>query len=925
MLVSDGQDAVELARIIAERARVHYKLGEYDLSQADCESCLDILLGQETGIELIGAYNCMGAISNRKGDSEKGLEYFRSALTVARVLDDREQIGTCLNNLGLACKNLGRWSEAEAYLEEALKIAEEIGQHLQKGIRLSNLAVVYSKRGLWKKAYRCWTEARGILARIGNRWELASVYLGLGHYYLTFRDFKRAEECYVSAMKQSSDNCDLRTSALSFECLGDVYLASDRIDSARRCYLEALEIADQIAPEGDVVAEVKRRLADVEVREGNYEAAIDHALDSIRVALAIGDIFERGCALRSKACAEFHLGEWEKARASFAKAINLLSALGEKKELGIAYLAAGQLLSSQPSSFDLAADYLGEAVSIFERIGMGYEAGMGALGLGRIAAARGDIEACHAYAGKIRELFDDELPDSMKEAVEKIERDADEHVSRLSVSESNDMASFNSIVGRILAVDGEAQKLEGVLDACLNQTCGERGIILLKRNGVLKPLACRNITEDESSAMIPALTAMLKMTEYQRRPLISNKVDGDKRLGSLASTDAIRGAVMCVPLMISGESCGCLYLDTGDGSSLFSKSDAEFTVALMGIVKSMVSEAKLRRFVQEARFLRSKLETTSWFQGIITQNKKMLEILESVEFLCESSTTVLIEGETGTGKEMLARAIHLSGDRKDRPFVTIDCSALANEIIESELFGHLKGAFTDARADRTGLFESADGGTVFLDEIDKTSKKFQQRLLQVVDKREFKPVGSTISRKVDFRLICATNRDVAKEVEAGRFLEDLYYRLKVISLRVPALSERRDDIPLLAEHFLQKYTASVSKTVPGFSSSAMDLLVSYSWPGNVRQLEHEVERAVTFVEDGESIVADLFSDELRDWGKIVATDGKRRLAEATEQLERQMIKDALKRFNGNRTKASRSLGLSRRGLLNKIQRYHLTT
>jgi DNA-binding NtrC family response regulator len=329
----------------------------------------------------------------------------------------------------------------------------------------------------------------------------------------------------------------------------------------------------------------------------------------------------------------------------------------------------------------------------------------------------------------------------------------------------------------------------------------------------------------------------------------------------------------------------------------------------MGIVKSMVSEAKLRRFVQEARFLRSKLETTSWFQGIITQNKKMLEILESVEFLCESSTTVLIEGETGTGKEMLARAIHLSGDRKDRPFVTIDCSALANEIIESELFGHLKGAFTDARADRTGLFESADGGTV----------------LQVVDKREFKPVGSTISRKVDFRLICATNRDVAKEVEAGRFLEDLYYRLKVISLRVPALSERRDDIPLLAEHFLQKYTASVSKTVPGFSSSAMDLLVSYSWPGNVRQLEHEVERAVTFVEDGESIVADLFSDELRDWGKIVATDGKRRLAEATEQLERQMIKDALKRFNGNRTKASRSLGLSRRGLLNKIQRYHLTT
>jgi DNA-binding NtrC family response regulator len=284
---------------------------------------------------------------------------------------------------------------------------------------------------------------------------------------------------------------------------------------------------------------------------------------------------------------------------------------------------------------------------------------------------------------------------------------------------------------------------------------------------------------------------------------------------------------------------------------------------------------------------------------------------------------VLIEGETGTGKEILARAIHTTGDRAGRPFVTIDCSALSNEILESELFGHVKGAFTDAKTSKQGLFETADGGTVFLDEIDKTSRKFQERLLQVVDKREFKPVGSTVSRKVDFRLICATNRDLAREVEDGRFLEDLYYRLKVIALRLPPLRERRDDIPLLAEHFLEMYSSRLGKSVIGFSAAAMDLLVSYTWPGNVRQIEHEIERAVTFASEGELITPDLFSEDLTKWGTIVATDGKKPLMDAVEQVEKQMIREAIRRCGGNKTRAAKSLGISRRGLLNKLQRYHI--
>ena len=922
-LVSEGQDPAELARVISERAWVHLKIGEYDLSQADCESALEIMLAGGRGRDLVDTYNCLAGACARKGENERAAEFLRSALSVARAVNDREVVGACLCNLGVACKNLGRLSEAQAYMEEALKISEEVGQHLQKGVRLSNLGIIYSKRGWWKKAQKCWADALEVLAMIGNRWEMSSVLLAMGRYYLTYRDFERAQQYYVLAMKGSSDNGDARGSSLSFECMGDVEMACGRLESAQRHYLQALEIAEEIAPHGDIVVEVKRRLADVESARSNYDAALDLASEAARLAADLKDVFEHGCSLRSKAVAEFGLGEWEKAREDFARAINLLSSLGERTELARTYLKAGHLSSTHASSGDIAAGYLAEALAIFEELEMKFEAGLSATALGRMAAARGDVELCRGYLDKLVLIFGGEVPCSFDEDIDAIQKQADEQVSVLSMSDPSDLSAFNAIVARILGAAKDATKLELALEACLERTSGERGLILVRREDRLDPLAAKGLGSEEISRAVPALEVMLKIAEGLGRPLVSTNLSKDGRLAGVPR-DVLKGAVMCVPLTLGGATAGCIYLDTDCTGRFFTRSDAEFVVAIVGMLKSVLSEAQLRRFMDETRFLRSKLETASPFHGIVSQNKKMLDVLESVRFLGKTSTTVLIEGETGTGKEMIARAIHLSGDRRAKPFITIDCAALSNEIVESELFGHVKGAFTDARADRTGLFEAAEGGTVFLDEIDKTSRKFQERLLQVVDKREFKPVGSTVSKRADFRLICATNKGLAGEVERERFLEDLYYRLKVISLRIPPVRERRDDISLLAEYFLQKHATEMGKAVAGFEPPAMDLLVSYAWPGNVRQLAHEIERAVTFVEDGQAVTQALFSEELRGWGSIVASDGRHGLGDAVEHVERQMIKDALRRFDGNKSKVARDLGLSRRGLLNKIQRYHIT-
>ncbi|MFH1312287.1 MAG: sigma 54-interacting transcriptional regulator [Candidatus Eisenbacteria bacterium] len=923
MLVTDDEDPIELARIIGERGWVHFKRGEYDLSQADLESCLDILLGDDRGRAIASTYNRLGSVLARKGEVESALDLFQAALSAARLIKDPELTGNCLNNLGLVCKYLGRWSQSQTYHEEALSLADEVGQHMEKGLRLSNLGIIYSKRGYLKKAYRCWTEAMSILVHIGNVWDVASVRLALGHYHLTFHQYAEAEEFFACAMKESSENGDARTLALSLEAMGDLHFTCGRIESAHRCYLESLELAEEIAPHGDLVAEVKRRLADVEVSRGSYEVGMQLAGEALEVAQGIRDVFEQGCAQRSKACAEFHLGEWEVARVSFNKSIDLLSAIGDRKELAMTYLKSGDLLATQPASCDTARSHLTQALSIFEDLEMSYEAGLSALWLGRVAATCGDVESCHGLLDRVAAIFDGDMPGEIRDEIGRIEREADERVSCLSVSESNGLASFNSIVGRVLTARGQAEKLDIILDSCVCETGATRGLILSGHNGGLKLLASKNVDGDDGNGVVSAVDELLMMTEASERPVVSTSIRKDGRFRDVVATQSLDGAVLCVPLVLNDEGPGCIYLDSKEDGQFFTRSDVEFVVALTGILKSVLSEAKLGRYVEETRYLRSNLEKARRFQGMITQNRKMLEVMEAVEFLCRTSTTVLIEGETGTGKEMLARAIHSSGDRKDKPFVTIDCSALSNELLESELFGHIRGAFTDAKTNKTGLFESADGGTVFLDEVGKTSRKFQERLLQVVDKREFKPVGSTQSRKADFRLICATNRDMSNEVASGRFMEDLYYRLKVISLRLPPLRERRDDIPLLAEHFLGVYCGKMGKAVVGFSAPAMDLLVSYSWAGNVRQLEHEVERAVTFAGDGDLITPDLFSDELSEWGSVVTTDRTRPMAEAVQQIERQMIKEAMRRFSGNKTRAAKSLGLSRRGLLNKIQRYHL--
>jgi transcriptional regulator with PAS, ATPase and Fis domain len=291
---------------------------------------------------------------------------------------------------------------------------------------------------------------------------------------------------------------------------------------------------------------------------------------------------------------------------------------------------------------------------------------------------------------------------------------------------------------------------------------------------------------------------------------------------------------------------------------------------------------------------------------------------------------VLIQGENGTGKELIARAIHFNSRRQDRAFVVQNCSALNDNLLDSELFGHKKGAFTGASTDKQGLFDLAHGGTFFLDEVGDMSPTLQVKMLRVLQEGTFLPVGGTVVRKVDVRIIAATNRDLKEMVAQGTFREDLFYRLNVINLVVPPLRQRRSDIPLLVEHFLQRTSRRMGIRPSGLEERAQTLLLNHDWPGNVRELENEVERLVVLAGDGQPVDASLLSPRIRgqqprtawepDFQNPVPTSD---LPGTLEALEKRMLLEGLRHTGWNKTHAARQLGISRRNLIRKVERYQL--
>jgi Nif-specific regulatory protein len=416
-------------------------------------------------------------------------------------------------------------------------------------------------------------------------------------------------------------------------------------------------------------------------------------------------------------------------------------------------------------------------------------------------------------------------------------------------------------------------------------------------------------------------------------------------LGSESLLGANIRSTIGVPLWKGDQILGVLQVDNRDAPAMFDRRDVEVlgvlargaslaVVSARLIQRLSTAEEQLRR---ENQFLRGRERSRAKELRIVGQSRRLEQVLAQLGKVVDTRVTVLVEGETGTGKELFASAIHYRSQRRDKLFVAQNCAAFPESLLESELFGHKRGAFTGATEDKKGLFEVADGGTLFLDEVAEMPLSLQAKLLRVLQEGEVRPVGASTTRRVNVRIVAATNRNLEREVAEGRFREDLYYRLKVFPLRVPPLRERRDDIPLLAEHFLERYAREVGRALTGFTPAALDVLSAYDWPGNVRELENEVQRAVIQAEEERLVTAELLSPRVRknegkstqpasapaDDDVLEDDEDSGTLREMMDRVEKRLLVRALASHRNNKTATAKALGMTREGLHKKLKGFGL--
>ena len=494
--------------------------------------------------------------------------------------------------------------------------------------------------------------------------------------------------------------------------------------------------------------------------------------------------------------------------------------------------------------------------------------------------------------------------------------------------------------------------LDDVIDAMIELTLAERGFLLLGPPGKLQIRVARNIDQRALDGTELALSrSIAERAAAAGEPVVTIDAATDERFGAAASVSALRlRSVLAVPLVAAGRPIGCVYVDHRVRRGVFSDDDVALVcdladVAAIALENARLAEENTTRAAEvtalatrlEAELADKSLELGAVraalgddgpalrhrYDDLIGRSPRMLELLRVCDRASASALPVFIHGESGTGKELVARALHAHGPRAGRAFVPVNCGAVPDALLEPELFGHERGAFTGADRERRGLFEVADGGTLFLDEIGDTSPAMQVKLLRALQSGEIRRVGGDRARTVDVRIVAASHQDLSELVRLGRFREDLYYRLHVIRLDVPALRDRAADIPVLAQHILERHAHRIGRPTPRLHRDALARLLAHPWPGNVRELENELARAVAL--GGATIgLADLSpAIAAADPQAPPIADDDLSLKPRVERLERSLIADALARARGNQTVAARTLGLSRFGLQKKLKRYGL--
>jgi len=468
---------------------------------------------------------------------------------------------------------------------------------------------------------------------------------------------------------------------------------------------------------------------------------------------------------------------------------------------------------------------------------------------------------------------------------------------------------------RLLGATDLARLLDELLDALVEVTQADKGFLILLQDGEMTVRAARNVARETIEGAVGRVSDSIvrKVVETGKALVVADALHDSEWSGSTSVVDLKLCSVMCAPLKQKGEVFGVIYLGNDNVVSLFDQRALDLLTVFTAQASLLVQNGLLLDSLRRENVALREAAATRQYGDLVGSGASMREVFRRIEKVASTDISVLVTGETGTGKEVVAREIHRRSPRAGGPFVAVNCGAIPEALLESELFGHVKGAFTGAVASRLGRFQAAAGGTLFLDEIGEMPPGLQVKILRALQERAVTRVGESRPEPVDLRVIAATNKVLEHEIERGSFREDLYYRLNVVSIRLPPLRERGDDVTVIARYFLQQYAREFGARVRGFTPAALVALKKYAWPGNVRELENRVKKAVVLADRA------LVSAEDLDLSPEVL-EPTVPLAQATREYQRRYVNEVLERNGGNRTKTAKDLGVDPRTIFRHLER-----
>jgi len=946
-LVPVGRDPILRGRILSRLGDILGGLGRYDQALASCEEAYELLRSTSEHGEIGFLEIARGTICSRRGDVLRSRECFESALFCFRRIDHREGIALALNNLGLLLKNGPNWADARDFLTRALAVSEAAGNYTRVATHSVNLGILYTKLCDWELAEEHLNRAVSINREVGNNFALAKALLAAGLMHRRRGVRERAAALFGEAREIAERYGYGRERVLCDEFEGDLHADEGRIEQARAQWSHALQAATEVAPDGDLVAEIKHRLAQLDVREGRFPQARTLAVESFRGARAVRAETEAGIALRVLGEALSRSGALRPATRTLERALRLIERTPERYEQALTQIALARHLGRvHAQEGDAAPENLpARAIELVQKAWTFFasadlkepatealvELAQLRVELGRLDDALRDIARAHNLAEQTgrRDLL--RRLESLRELLE--ERSA--KTAHLASPEADLIEQW----GRLFGGDATPEDcLEKMLHFVVNRL--ESSVALVAspgEKGGYDVEATIGLPREQAREVVDEVAPFIG----ENGLCLATELAADSRFtghaeGILAGVRSLAALRVRLP-----EGDGLLYLDRrAAGAKPYGSSALHLLSVLTALLGLGLVQIRRERDIRRQRQSLLDESARGPFAAYITCHPPLKQIFAHLTRVGESTASIILMGETGTGKGLLAQCIHQASSRRERPFVTVNCAALPEPLLESELFGHVQGSFTGAIRTKRGLFEVADGGTLLLDEICRASLAVQAKLLHVLDSREVRAVGATHGRRVDTRVICASNIDLHEAIRQGRFLEDLFYRLNDFSVELPPLRERREDIPLLVQHFFAEAAREMGRQPKGMSRDVMQLLLDHAWRGNIRELMQVVRRLVALSEDGVAITAELLpagfaaplpgpapqaesADDAADGYRINEGTNGKGLHGAVAILERRLIAEALIAAGWNRSEVARRLRISYPSILAKIKRYGL--